>query len=121
MPLCSLRVGGQDLTCGVAGGGAGASRESQGHTFSWRALDLRNLSIFSRWPGRVQIRKVWRGGGPLYSPGPEPCSESLWVARACSVPAVTSLKMPEPGKKPGSSRPGLGADRGAGRAGDILR
>ena len=34
------------------------------------------------------------------------------------VPAVTSLEMPEAGKKPGSSRPGLGAERGAGRAGD---
>lgn len=33
------------------------------------------------------------------------------------VPAVTSLEMPEAGKKPGSSRPGLGAERGAGRAG----
>ena len=80
VPLCSLRVGGQNLSCWVCGGGARASGESQGHTFSWRALDLGNLSIFSRWPGRVQIRRAGRGGGPLYSRGPDPCSESLRVA-----------------------------------------
>lgn len=36
---------------------------------------------------------------------------------ACSVPGVTSLKMPEPGKKPGSSRGW--AECGAQRAGGI--
>lgn len=114
-----MRAGGQKLSYWAGRGGDGASQEQWGPMFSRRALDLWNLSIFSRWLGRVQIRRAWGGGGPLYSRGTDPCSDSLSVARVCSVPGVTSPKMPEPGKKPGSSRPGVGAERGAGRAGDI--
>lgn len=44
--------------------------------------------------------------------GTGPCSDPLWVACVCSVPGVTSVKMPEPGKKPGSSRPGVGLSVG---------
>uniref|UniRef100_A0A8D0VX38 Myosin-binding protein C, cardiac-type n=1 Tax=Sus scrofa TaxID=9823 RepID=A0A8D0VX38_PIG len=84
------------------GEGPGASQAQWGPTFSWRALDLWNLSIFSRWLGRVQIRRAWGGGSPLYSRGTGACSDSLWGACACSVPGDLS-EMPEPGKKPVSA------------------
>uniref|UniRef100_A0A4X1VKS5 Myosin-binding protein C, cardiac-type n=1 Tax=Sus scrofa TaxID=9823 RepID=A0A4X1VKS5_PIG len=86
------------------GEGPGASQAQWGPTFSWRALDLWNLSIFSRWLGRVQIRRAWGGGSPLYSRGTGACSDSLWGACACSVPGDLS-EMPEPGKKPGKAEP----------------
>ena len=46
--------------------------------------------------------------------GTGPCSDPPWVARTCSVPGLMSLKMPEPGKKPGSSGPvgGLPTEQG---------
>ena len=66
----------------------------------------------------MQIRRAWGGGSPLYSRGTGACSDSLWGACACSVPGDLS-EMPEPGKKPGSPRPGVGAECGAGRAGGI--
>lgn len=49
--------------------------------------------------------------------GTGPCSDPLWVACVCSVPGVTSVKMPEPGKKTGSSRPGDGLSVGHGGLG----
>ena len=45
------------------------------------------------------------------------CSDPPWVACDCSDPGVISLKMPEPGKKPGSRRSRVGAEWGARRAG----
>lgn len=111
-------MGDRSCDSGLMGEGPGASQAQWGPTFSWRALDLWNLSIFSRWLGRVQIRRAWGGGSPLYSRGTGACSDSLWGACACSVPGDLS-EMPEPGKKPGSPRPGVGAECGAGRAGGI--
>lgn len=49
--------------------------------------------------------------------GTGPCSDPLWVACVCSVPGVTSIEMPEPGKKPGSSRSGVGLSVGHGGLG----
>lgn len=49
--------------------------------------------------------------------GTGPCSDPLWVACVCSVPGVTSIEMPEPGKKPGSSGSGVGLSVGHGGLG----
>lgn len=49
--------------------------------------------------------------------GTGPCSDPLWVACVCSVPGVTSIEMPEPRKKPGSSGSGVGLSVGHGGLG----
>lgn len=96
--LIFLRLGAESVLWGWwrRGEGPGANLRKPGPHILLEALDLQELSIASRWPGRVQIRKVWRGR-PCQS-GTGPCSESHWVACACWVPAVTSLKMHRPGR-----------------------
>lgn len=56
-----------------------------------------NLSIFSR---RL-ISRAGEGAVLINSENTGHCSVPPWVA--CLIPGVTVLKMPEPGKKPGSS------------------
>lgn len=71
---------------------------------------LWNSSIFSRWLDRRQISRAWGGGRSPYIVGrTRPHSVPLWVTCACLVPGVTSLRMPEPGKKPGSFRTRVGS------------
>lgn len=112
-------MGGRSHRIGLEGEGPGAIGEQCGPAISLESLAPWNLSIFSRWPGRRQIRNSGEGEGPLYSVGGRSCSDPLRVACVCSVPGVTSLKMPEPGKKPGSSRLGVGPGCGAGGLGQL--
>lgn len=107
-PETYQRLGGRSHHIGLEGEGTGASLEQCGPAIPLKSLTLWNLSIFSRWLGRRKIRNPGEGRAPYIVWGDGSCSDPLWEACDCTVPGVTSLKMPEPGKKPGSSGSGVG-------------